>query len=107
MILEKASLRSWVWERGFWFMHETRTQKRRPAQGLFSGNIVRPVPPPMDAGPGWSRATAGLEARCSTPREMPAMAASVIRRAGPEDLETLWEFLAMAAYEPDAAAAKA
>jgi GNAT superfamily N-acetyltransferase len=35
------------------------------------------------------------------------MAASVIRRAVPEDLETLWEFLAMAAYEPHAAAAKA
>jgi ribosomal protein S18 acetylase RimI-like enzyme len=31
----------------------------------------------------------------------------VIRPAGPEDLELLWEFLAMAAYEPDAAAAKA
>jgi hypothetical protein len=35
------------------------------------------------------------------------MAASVIRRAVPEDLETLWDFLAMAAYEPHAAAAKA
>ena len=35
------------------------------------------------------------------------MAASVIRRAVPEDLETLWEFLAMAAYEPQAAAAEA
>jgi hypothetical protein len=35
------------------------------------------------------------------------MTASVIRRAVPEDLETLWEFLAMAAYEPHAAAAKA
>jgi ribosomal protein S18 acetylase RimI-like enzyme len=35
------------------------------------------------------------------------MVASVIRRAVAEDLETLWEFLAMAAYEPDAAAAKA
>ena len=35
------------------------------------------------------------------------MAASVIRPAGPGDLQTLWEFLAMAAYEPDATAAKA
>jgi GNAT superfamily N-acetyltransferase len=35
------------------------------------------------------------------------MTASVIRRAVPEDLETLWEFLAMAAYEQHAAAAKA
>lgn len=31
----------------------------------------------------------------------------VIRPAGPDDLEILWEFLAMAAYEPTAAAAKA
>jgi ribosomal protein S18 acetylase RimI-like enzyme len=31
----------------------------------------------------------------------------VTRPAVPEDLELLWEFLAMAAYEPDAAAAKA
>src|ERR1700744_2401518 len=35
------------------------------------------------------------------------MATTLIRRAVSEDLETLWEFLAMAAYEPDAAAAKA
>jgi ribosomal protein S18 acetylase RimI-like enzyme len=35
------------------------------------------------------------------------MAASVIRRAVAEDLETLWDFLAMAGYEPHAAAAKA
>jgi ribosomal protein S18 acetylase RimI-like enzyme len=31
----------------------------------------------------------------------------VIRSARQEDLEDLWDFLAMAAYEPDAAAAKA
>lgn len=31
----------------------------------------------------------------------------VIRRAVSEDLETLWEFLAMAAHEPDVVAAKA
>jgi ribosomal protein S18 acetylase RimI-like enzyme len=35
------------------------------------------------------------------------MAAIVIRQAVPDDLEMLWDFLAMAAYEPDAAAAKA
>ena len=35
------------------------------------------------------------------------MAANVIRRAVAEDLGTLWEFLAMAAYEPHVAAAKA
>jgi GNAT superfamily N-acetyltransferase len=35
------------------------------------------------------------------------MAACVIRQAVREDLETLWDFLAMAAYEPHAAAAKA
>jgi GNAT superfamily N-acetyltransferase len=35
------------------------------------------------------------------------MATSVIRQAVADDLETLWEFLAMAAYEPHAAAAKA
>jgi GNAT superfamily N-acetyltransferase len=32
---------------------------------------------------------------------------TVIRAAGPQDLEILWDFLAMAAYEPDAAAVKA
>ena len=31
----------------------------------------------------------------------------VIRPAGQDDLEVLWDFLAMAAYEPDAEAAKA
>src|SRR5260370_38171037 len=30
----------------------------------------------------------------------------VIRPAGQDDLEVLWDFLAIAAYEPDAAAAK-
>lgn len=35
-----------------------------------------------------------------------AMAEIVIRPALPEDIEVLWDFLAIAAYEPDAAAAK-
>ena len=35
------------------------------------------------------------------------MADLVIRPAGQDDLEVLWDFLAIAAYEPDAAAAKA
>ena len=35
------------------------------------------------------------------------MADVVIRPAAQGDLEVLWEFLAIAAYEPDAAAAKA
>src|SRR5260370_21784662 len=39
-------------------------------------------------------------------RQTIIMADLVIRPAGQDDLEVLWDFLAIAAYEPDAAAAK-